>query len=100
MRSYTVVLSPDPGGGYSVTCPAMPGAASQGDSREESLANIVEAMTGWYEVAVEGGFGPRDETAGLVAAWIADILTDRAEESWPLLVETAIVSIGSVAAVA
>lgn len=45
---YTVVLSPEPEGAwYSVTCPAMPGAVSQGRTREEALENIVESMMAW-----------------------------------------------------
>jgi predicted RNase H-like HicB family nuclease len=42
----------DPGdGGYVVAeCPALPGCASQGKTREEALANIREAIEGWLEV--------------------------------------------------
>src|SRR5260221_11546720 len=78
-RAFTVVLSPDPAGGYSVSCPAMPGANSQGETREETLANIVEAMEGWYEVALERGFGPLEETVELIGDHISRILGFRAE---------------------
>ena len=89
-----MVLSPDPNaGGFSVSCPAMPGAHSQGDSREETLANIAEAMTLWMEVADEDGYGPRVETPELIATEIAFVLEFRAEEGWPLIVETAEVQI-------
>jgi len=92
MKSYTVVLSPDPNmGGYSVSVPAMPGAVSQGDSRDEALANIRESMEGWLEVAHERGFDALDETPELVAAEIGVVLGFRAEEGWDLLVETALV---------
>jgi predicted RNase H-like HicB family nuclease len=37
--------------GYVVAeCPALPGCASQGKTREEALANIREAIEGWLEV--------------------------------------------------
>ena len=86
---YTVVLSPDPNaGGYSVSCPAMPGAISEGDTREETLANIVEAMSLWLEVAEEHGESPLVESTELVAAKVAVVLGYRAEEGWPLEVET------------
>lgn len=41
---YTVVLEKEPDGGYVVSVPALPGCASQGDSRDEALANIREAI--------------------------------------------------------
>ena len=86
---FTVVLSPDPNaGGYSISCPAMPGAISEGDTRDEALANIAEAMSGWLEVAIERGFGPLEETPELIAAKVAVILGHRLEEGWPLDVET------------
>ncbi len=92
MRGYAVVLSPDPNaGGYSVSVPAMPGALSEGDSREQALENIREAMEGWLEVAVKSGAAVLDETPDLVAQEIGVVLGFRAEEGWDLLVETAIV---------
>ena len=39
-----VVLEPSDEGGYTVFVPAMPGCISEGDSREEALANIKEAI--------------------------------------------------------
>ncbi len=48
---YTVVLEPDEEeGGYTVTVPALPGCVSEGDSIEEALENIREAI----ELYVEG----------------------------------------------
>jgi predicted RNase H-like HicB family nuclease len=41
---YTVVLEQEPDGGYVVSVPALAGCVSQGDSREEALANIREAI--------------------------------------------------------
>ncbi len=99
MDTYTVVLAWDPEwAGYVVTCPAMPGAVSQGQSRDEALANICEAMEGWFEVAVERGFGPRTETPQLVADDVAFAFSWQAEEGWPLKVETAAVTIATAVA--
>lgn len=44
MRRYKVVLEQEEDGGYSVHVPALPGCASQGDTLEEGLANIREAI--------------------------------------------------------
>lgn len=39
-----VVLEPSDEGGYTVFVPALRGCISEGDSREEALANIREAI--------------------------------------------------------
>ena len=41
---YTVVLEPQEEGGFTVQCIEIPGAISQGETREEALANIKEAI--------------------------------------------------------
>ena len=41
---YTVVLEPQEEGGFTVLCVEIPGAISQGETREEALANIREAI--------------------------------------------------------
>jgi predicted RNase H-like HicB family nuclease len=41
---FKVVLEPDPEGGYVVICPTLPGCYSQGDTLDEALANIREAI--------------------------------------------------------
>ncbi|MBY0308760.1 MAG: type II toxin-antitoxin system HicB family antitoxin [Phycisphaerales bacterium] len=43
-KSFAVVLLPQPEGGYFVQCPSLPGCYSQGETVEESLANIREAI--------------------------------------------------------
>ena len=40
---YTVILEPQEGG-YTVRCLELPGAISQGETKEEALANIKEAI--------------------------------------------------------
>lgn len=41
---YTVILEPQEEGGYTVRCLELPGAISQGETKEEALANIKEAI--------------------------------------------------------
>lgn len=84
----TVILQPEQGGGYSVTCPAVPGCVSQGDSLEEALANIREAILLCLEVRSEEGVSAPVETAEVVAEEIRQCLRDRAQEGLPLTIET------------
>jgi predicted RNase H-like HicB family nuclease len=53
--SYKVVLEPSKDGGYSVYVPSLPGCVSEGDSYQEALDNIREAIRGRLEVAQEFG---------------------------------------------
>ena len=39
-----VILEPSDEGGYTVHVPSLPGCISEGDTREEALANIREAI--------------------------------------------------------
>ncbi|MDD1749503.1 MAG: type II toxin-antitoxin system HicB family antitoxin [Methanothrix sp.] len=41
---YTVILEPQDEGGFTVRCLELPGAISQGETKEEALANIKEAI--------------------------------------------------------
>ena len=51
---FKVVLRPDlEDGGYNVSCPALPGCHSQGESQQEAIENIREAITGCLEVLNE-----------------------------------------------
>lgn len=45
-----VVLEQDEDGFWVAEVPAMPGCLSQGNTREEALGNIREAIEGWLEV--------------------------------------------------
>ena len=47
---YKIVLEPDPDDdGYVVHCPVLPGCYSQGDTREEAIENIREAIQAYIE---------------------------------------------------
>lgn len=48
---FRVLLQPDiEDGGFTVSCPALPGCHSQGDTVEEALTNIREAIELCLEV--------------------------------------------------
>jgi predicted RNase H-like HicB family nuclease len=49
---YTVVLQRENDGGYVVSVPALPGCVSQGNTREEALKNIEEAIELYLEDVV------------------------------------------------
>jgi predicted RNase H-like HicB family nuclease len=85
---FTVVLAPESDGGYSVICPAIPGCASQGESRDLALANIREAILLCLEVRAEDGMPLPTESSELVAKEIEECLRDRADEGLPLTIET------------
>ena len=90
MAEYTIVLAPNEGTDvWTATCPAMPGCTSQGPGREGALRNVLEAMEGWMLVARDHAEGPVEETSELIADELAFVLSWKAEEGWPLLVETA-----------
>jgi len=44
-----VVLEPSEEGGYTVYVPSLPGCISEGDTREQALANIREAIELYLE---------------------------------------------------
>jgi predicted RNase H-like HicB family nuclease len=48
---FTVLLEECEEGGYTVTCPTLPGCISEGDTYEEALENIKDAI-GLYLRAV------------------------------------------------
>jgi len=53
-RRFKVILHPDlEDGGYWVECPELPGCSSQGDSVEEALDMIKDAIKGHLEVEEE-----------------------------------------------
>ncbi len=52
---YTVIVEQEPDGGYVVHALSLPGCVSQGDTREEALANIREAMKLYIEDCIKAG---------------------------------------------
>lgn len=57
-----VVLVPSDEGGFTASVPSLPGCVSEGETREEALANIREAIELWLEpIEDDLSFGPDAE---------------------------------------
>jgi len=55
---YPVIVSPLPseeGGGFSATVPDLPGCMSDGETPEEAIANVQDAIGAWIEAAIDLG---------------------------------------------
>ena len=55
IQNFEVVLEPEDEGGYHIYCPILKGCHSCGDTKEEALKNIKEAIELWLESARELG---------------------------------------------
>jgi antitoxin HicB len=53
--TYTVLLQPEPEGGYTVTCPALPGLVTYGATLDEARAIAADAIRGYVECLGEDG---------------------------------------------
>jgi len=66
---YPVILTPDlEDGGFVAECPAIPGCISQGDTVEQALANIRDAITGCLAVLREQGQAVPEPPDSLLAS--------------------------------
>ena len=66
---YTVILEPEEEGGFHIWCPALKGCHSQGDTQEEALNNVQEAIAAYLEsLRDEGSPLPADVTVQQVEA--------------------------------
>lgn len=55
---YPVMITPlmaEDGGGFAATVPALPGCRSDGETPEEALRNVREAIDAWIAMACELG---------------------------------------------
>ena len=52
---YTIELIPEPEGGWFVSIKELPGCMSEGDTPEEAIEMIQDAMRGWIEISLEDG---------------------------------------------
>jgi predicted RNase H-like HicB family nuclease len=66
-------LTESDGGGYLATAPDLPGCMSDGETPEEALKNVQEAIVSWIEAATELkqdiSQGIEDVSAGRVREW-------------------------------
>jgi predicted RNase H-like HicB family nuclease len=58
VENYAVVVHGEAEGGFWAEAPALPGCYSQGESVDELMANVREAITGVLEVMRERGARP------------------------------------------
>lgn len=61
MRKYTVVVHPAEEGGYWVEVPALPGCYSQGETVEEAVVKVREAIETHLEALCQDGQGIPDD---------------------------------------
>lgn len=59
--NFNAVFIEEIDGGYSISVPSLPGCFSQGDSFEEAVKNIKEAISLYLEEESESLIGPRRE---------------------------------------
>lgn len=55
---YQVVITPlseEDGGGFAATVPDLPGCMSDGDTPEQAIANVQDAIAAWIEAAHDLG---------------------------------------------
>lgn len=65
---YTVILEPEAKGGYHVFCPTLPGCHSEGETIEESLRNIREAIELYVESLIAHGEPVPDDSGVVIAS--------------------------------
>ena len=63
-----VTIDRDEDGVWVAECPSIPGCVSQGDTKDEALANVKEAIELCIEVRAESGMPLTVETRQVVVA--------------------------------
>ena len=61
--SFSVILEPQEGGGFTVLVPALPEVVTEGDSEEEALRNAEEAIRAILEFRRHHGLPIPSDTA-------------------------------------
>ena len=74
-RRYTINLLPQPEGGFTVLVPALPEVVTEGDTREEALANAKEAIEGVLAMYREEGWQIPADVEPQLEALEADVGT-------------------------
>ena len=58
-----VILEPSAEGGYTIIVPSLPGCISEGETKEEALANVQESVELYLEtVEDDSDYAPNEET--------------------------------------
>jgi len=63
-RTYIVLLQPEPEGGFTVTCPSLPGLVTYGETLEEARAMAAEAIECYLESLQQDGLPLPESDAG------------------------------------
>ena len=66
MPKYLVYIEPAEEGGYIASCPTLPGCVTQGETVEEALAMIRDAISGYIESLKKHGEPVEPGMVGLV----------------------------------
>ena len=75
---YTVLIEPSEEGGFVVTCPALPGLVTEGDTLEEARAMAQDATRGYIESLRKDHLPiPSDKTPSTTSRPIEKILAGR-----------------------
>lgn len=62
--SFTILVEPNDPDGYLVTCPALPGLVTEGDTLDEALAMAKDAIEGYLISLIKHGDPvPQDKLA-------------------------------------
>ncbi len=86
--TYTVILEPEPAGGYSVHCPALPGCVAQGETRDEAIDAINAAIQQSLSAWAEDDMAPPADSMDYLGDELYEILAARADDNLPLTCET------------
>ena len=73
--SYTVLFEPAEEGGYVVTCPALPGVVTQGETLEEARAMAEDAIRGYLEGLLKDGLSIPPDTPGPIKEKVKVVLS-------------------------
>ena len=65
---YTVMLLPEPEGGYTITVPALPGCVSFGRTIAEAKAMVMDAISGYVASLRKHGEPVPSDEGGLVTS--------------------------------
>ncbi len=73
-------VDPQPEGGFTITCPALPGLITEGDTLEEALSNVSDALLALLEAYQEAGREiPRElvveETDERMTLWTTQLIS-------------------------
>ena len=66
-HNYTVLFEHDALGGYTVTCPSLPGVVTEGETVDEALAMAQDAIRGYIESLQKDGLPIPKESYSFVS---------------------------------